>query len=57
MMSAGDKIQNAAEKVAGKAKEAVGKATNDHDTAQEGRNDQTKASAKQAGENIKDVFK
>jgi len=56
-MSAGDKIQNAAEKLAGKAKEAVGNATNDHDTAQEGRNDQSKASAKQAGENIKDVFK
>ena len=57
MMSAGDKIQNAAEKLAGKAKEAAGNATNDQDTAQEGRNDQTKASAKQAGENIKDVFK
>jgi uncharacterized protein YjbJ (UPF0337 family) len=56
-MSVGDKIQNAAEKVAGKAKEAVGNANNDHETAQEGRNDQTKASAKQAGENIKDVFK
>jgi uncharacterized protein YjbJ (UPF0337 family) len=56
-MSAGDKIQNAAEKVAGKTKEALGDATNDHDTAQEGRNDQSKASAKQAGENVKDIFK
>lgn len=56
-MSASDKIENAAEKLGGKAKEAVGKATNDHDTAQEGRNEQAKASAKQAGENIKDVFK
>jgi uncharacterized protein YjbJ (UPF0337 family) len=56
-MSASDKIENAAEKAAGKAKEAVGNATNNEETAQEGRNDQTKASAKQAGENIKDVFK
>jgi uncharacterized protein YjbJ (UPF0337 family) len=56
-MSASDKIENAAEKLGGKAKEAFGNASNDADTAQEGRNDQTKASAKQAGENIKDVFK
>ena len=56
-MSAADKIKNAAEDLAGKAKEAVGKATNDHETAAEGRNDQDKASVKQAGENIKDVFK
>jgi uncharacterized protein YjbJ (UPF0337 family) len=57
LMSASDKIENAAEKLAGKAKEAVGNATDNHETAQEGRNDQSKASAKQAGENIKDVFK
>ena len=56
-MSGSDKIQNAAEKAAGKAKEAFGNATNDEETAQDGRNDQSKASAKQAGENIKDVFK
>lgn len=56
-MSASDKIENAAQKLAGKAKEAVGNAKNDPDTAQEGRNDQTKASAKQAGENVKDIFK
>ena len=56
-MSAGDKIQNAAEKAAGKAKEAFGNATNDDSKVAEGRNDQDKANLKQAGENVKDVFK
>jgi uncharacterized protein YjbJ (UPF0337 family) len=56
-MGASDKIENATDKLAGKAKEAVGKATNDHDTAAEGQGEQSKASAKQAGENVKDVFK
>jgi len=56
-MSAGDKVQNAAEKAAGKAKEAFGNATNDDSKVAEGRNDQDKANLKQAGENVKDVFK
>jgi uncharacterized protein YjbJ (UPF0337 family) len=56
-MAADDKAQNAAEKLAGKAKEAFGNATHDDDKVAEGRADQSKASVKQAGENIKDVFK
>lgn len=55
-MGAGDKIQNAAEKLGGQAKEAVGKATNDDAKVAEGENQQDKASLKQAGENVKDIF-
>ncbi|RFA23351.1 CsbD family protein [Subtercola boreus] len=56
-MSAADKIQNAAQDLAGKAKEAFGNATNDDSKVAEGKADQTSASAKKAGENVKDVFK
>lgn len=54
-MSAGDDIKNNAEKLLGKAKEGVGKATDNENLEAEGRTDQTKASAKQAGENVKDA--
>ncbi|MBH0009539.1 CsbD family protein [Salinibacterium sp. SWN1162] len=54
-MSASDKIENAAEDFAGKAKEAVGKATDNEKLEAEGHADQTKASLKQAGENVKDA--
>ena len=56
-MSASDKIKNTAEDLKGKTNEAVGKATNDDSKVAEGRAEQTSASAKKAGENIKDVFK
>jgi uncharacterized protein YjbJ (UPF0337 family) len=56
-MGLDDKIQNAAEKLGGKAKEGVGESTGDRDLQAEGKGDQTKASLKQAGENIKDAFK
>jgi len=56
-MSAGDKIQNAAEDLGDKAKEAVGKATNDDSKVAEGKSDQAKADLKQAGEKVKDAFK
>ena len=56
-MSAGDKIKNAAEDLAGKAKEAVGKATDNDNLVAEGKADQTKSDVKQAGENVKDAFK
>lgn len=55
-MGIGDKISNAAEDLAGKAKEATGKATGDRDTEAEGRADQSKADLKQAGEKVKDAF-
>jgi uncharacterized protein YjbJ (UPF0337 family) len=56
-MSATDKIKNAAEDLAGKAKEAVGKATGNENLEAEGKKDQTKSSVKDAGESVKDAFK
>lgn len=56
-MGLDDKIKNAAEDLAGKAKEAYGKATGDDEKVAEGKTDQAAASAKKAGENVKDVFK
>src|SRR6185503_17086801 len=55
-MSAADKIKNAAQDLAGKAKEAAGKVTGNEKLQAEGKTDQTKADAKKAGENIKDGF-
>ena len=56
-MSATDKIKNTVEDVAGKAKEALGKASGDKSTENEGKTDQSKADLKNAGENVKDAFK
>lgn len=56
-MATDDKIDNTAENVAGKVKEGVGRATDDEQLEQEGKTDQAKASVKQAGEKIKDVFR
>ncbi len=56
-MSAMDKAKNKIEDLGGKAKEAVGKATGDRSTENEGRGDQTKSSLKDAGEKVKDAFK
>ncbi|GIJ43205.1 CsbD family protein [Virgisporangium aliadipatigenens] len=56
-MGTDDKIDNAAEKAAGKVKEGVGDATDDRDLQAEGKADQSKADLKQAGEKIKDAFK
>ncbi len=50
-------MKNAAQDLKGKATEAVGKATNDDSKVAEGRADQSKASAKKVGEDVKDVFK
>lgn len=56
-MGIGDKISNAAEDAKGKVKESVGKATDNKDLEAEGHADQAKASAKKAGEDVKDAFK
>ncbi len=56
-MGLDDKIRNAAEDVAGKAKEAAGKVTDNERLEAEGRADQTEADVKQTGEKAKDVFK
>lgn len=56
-MSGTDKAKNKIEDLGGKAKEAVGKATGDRSTENEGRGDQAKSSLKDAGEKVKDAFK
>ena len=56
-MGLADKAQNAGEKLTGKAKEAAGDASGDESLKAEGRADQTGASLKQAGENVKDALK
>jgi uncharacterized protein YjbJ (UPF0337 family) len=56
-MGLDDKIDNKAEDVAGKAKEATGKATDDEQLEAEGKTDQSKSDLKQAGEKVKDAFK
>jgi uncharacterized protein YjbJ (UPF0337 family) len=55
-MGLDDKIKNAAQDLAGKAKEAVGKATDDDSKVAEGKKDQAAAGVKQTGEDVKDVF-
>lgn len=56
-MAMGDKIKHAAEDVAGKAKEAAGKATGNEDLEARGQADQAGASAKKAGDNVADAAK
>jgi uncharacterized protein YjbJ (UPF0337 family) len=56
-MSADDKASNKIDELAGKAKEAVGRATDNRDLEGEGRGEQTASNLKQAGEKIKDAFK
>jgi len=55
-MGTGDKIENAAEKAKGTAKEKVGDATDNERLQSEGKVDKAKADVKQAGEKIKDAF-
>jgi len=56
-MSNEDKMSNKIDELAGKGKEAAGKATDNPDLEAEGKGDQTKSNLKQAGEKVKDVFK
>jgi uncharacterized protein YjbJ (UPF0337 family) len=56
-VSATDKIKNAAQDIAGKAKEALGDAKDDDSLRAEGQKDQVAADAKQRGEHVKDAFK
>lgn len=55
-MGAGDKMRHAAEDLAGKAKEAAGKLTDDEQTEAEGKAEQSKADLKKAGDKVKDAF-
>jgi len=52
-----DKISNKIDELAGKGKEALGRATGNRDLEAEGRGEQTKSNLKQAGEKVKDAFK
>lgn len=56
-MGATDKLSNAVDDAAGKAKEAVGRLGGDKDTEAEGKSDQAEANLKKAGENVKDAAK
>ncbi len=56
-MGLDDKIENTAEKLGGKGKEAAGEATGDESLKAEGKGDQAKSDLKQAGEKVKDAFK
>ena len=51
-----DKARNVGEDLAGKAKEAAGKATDDEQLEAEGKTDQFSSDVKQAGEKVKDAF-
>src|SRR3954454_297771 len=52
-----DKMENKAQELAGRAKSAVGGATDDRDLQAEGEKDKTAGNLKQAGEKVKDAFK
>lgn len=56
-MSAEDRIKAAAEKLAGKAKEAMGHVTHDDGLVAEGKTEQAKGSIRNAAEDVKDIFK
>ena len=56
-MAATDKMRNTAQRAKGTVKEAAGKATGDDTLRRKGNADQRKGNLKQAGENVKDVFK
>ncbi|MDQ0710208.1 uncharacterized protein YjbJ (UPF0337 family) [Arthrobacter woluwensis] len=55
IMGIGDKINNKAEELGGKAKEAAGQASGDERLEAEGQKDQASAGLKQAGEKVKDA--
>jgi uncharacterized protein YjbJ (UPF0337 family) len=55
-MSFIDKAKNAAQKLMGEGKEAVGEHTNDPNMAADGQKDQVVGDLKQAGEKAKDAF-
>ena len=56
-MSTEDKADNAADKIKGKAEEAVGKAVGNERLQAEGKVDQVEGDVKQAGEKAKDAVK
>lgn len=55
-MGIADNIKNTAEDLAGKAKEAIGKATDNDKLVAEGKADQAKADVKKAATDVKDTL-
>jgi uncharacterized protein YjbJ (UPF0337 family) len=56
-MGLDDKAKNAAQEVAGRAKETAGAATGDRSLEAEGHKDEVAGNLKQAGEHVKDAVK
>ena len=56
-MSTDDKIEHKGQELKGKAKEALGDATDNKEWQAEGKKDQVEGSLKGAGEKVKDAFK
>jgi uncharacterized protein YjbJ (UPF0337 family) len=56
-MGADDKAANKIDELAGKAKESLGRATDNRDLEAEGKGQQVTSNLKQAGEKVKDAFK
>lgn len=56
-MSNADKARVTVDKLTGKAKEKLGKATGNRRLQNEGRADQAKAKVRSFGEKVKDVFR
>ncbi|GAA1024210.1 MULTISPECIES: CsbD family protein [Amycolatopsis] len=52
-----DKAENKAEELKGRAKEAIGNATDNEQWQAEGKAEQGKGNLKQAAEKVKDAFK
>ncbi|GAA5116734.1 CsbD family protein [Pseudonocardia adelaidensis] len=52
-----DKVDHKLEELGGKAKEAVGRATDDEELEAQGERDQAKSNLKQAGDKVKDAFR
>ncbi|HWH28614.1 MAG TPA: CsbD family protein [Mycobacteriales bacterium] len=55
-MGTDEKLDNKAQELGGKGKEALGKATGNEQWQAEGKADQAKGNLKQAGEKVKDAF-
>ena len=57
IMSTAKKARNTAERLAGQAKQKIGRATGDNRLRNEGMADEAKARVKMTGERLKDAFK
>ena len=56
-MATDDKLRNQGQDLKGRAKESIGRATDDEELEAAGRADQASSSLKQAGEKVKDAIK